>query len=92
MFNILVADDKSQVFIVLEYPVPTVSCGRNRSHCTVYKQTNSNIDQNMGNRKRNKTQSKKCGCTFTFTILYDYNHELWYKKEEELHYQILIQK
>ena len=40
--------------------VHDIASWRNRNHCTVYKRNNSNIDPNIGNRKRNKTQSKKC--------------------------------
>ena len=61
-----------------------VSSVRNRSRCSVYKRTNTNIDPNMGDKKRNKTQSKKCGCTFKFTILYDNHHKLWFKKRRRI--------
>ena len=61
-----------------------VSSHINRSCCAVYKRTNSHNDPNIQSKKRNKTQSKKCGCTFTFSILYDYNSELRFLKKRRI--------
>ena len=32
--------------------------------------------------ERGIKHNKKCGCTFTFSILYDYDRELWFLKKK----------